>query len=75
MIHRIQLDLKVNNQPVKCTIISAKPSLVVHFDTNDIHIQKHLSMGQSAIERTLGMAGWHLDKWSVSAYDDGVEME
>ncbi len=75
LIHRIQFDLRVNQQPVRCILTSAKPSLLVHFDADDIHLQEHLKQGQSVMERTLIAIGWRIENWTVSTFHDRMETE
>jgi hypothetical protein len=70
LVHRIQFDIRVNDKPVRCTIISAKPSLLVHFDTNDILLEKHLTRGQERVAEVLKNEGWQLMQWSVSDFSE-----
>lgn len=73
LVHRIQFDIRVNDKPVRCTIISAKPSLLVHFDTNDIKLEKHITRGQERVAEVLKNEGWQLMQWSVSPFSEDKE--
>jgi hypothetical protein len=73
LVHRIQFDFRVNDQPVRCTITSAKPSLLVHFDTNSASLRVHLEIGREGISKVLINQGWQLEQWSVSPFGNEAE--
>ncbi len=70
LVHRIQFEMRVNNQPIRCTLTSMKPTLWVHFDTDDDLLKKHLTIGQEILTLTLKGTGWNLEQWTVSSYED-----
>ncbi len=73
LVHRIQFDFHVADNPVRCTVTSAKPTLFIHFDSDDAFLRKDLKQGASALSIPLQKAGWHVEQWTVSAFQDWTE--
>lgn len=69
LVHRLKFEFIVHQQPVQCTMIAAKPTLLVHFETNDFKLQTHLATGGSVLPEILLQLGWHIEQWSVSTLE------
>ena len=67
VVHRLQLDVAVNQHPLRCIITASHPTLIVHFATNDLHLQDVLQAGVTPLTATVRATGWNLDKLTVGS--------
>jgi hypothetical protein len=70
MVHRIQFEMMLGTDPVKCSLTCALPTLLLHFETNNERLRLHLSAGKDIIQPLLSRQGYELHQWTVSHIED-----
>lgn len=66
LVHRIEFEVMVGADLLKCTMTSSTPTLLLHFETDNQRLRNHLSAGKQIVQPLLSKHGFELHQWSVS---------
>lgn len=70
MVHRLVIETRVDGEAVFVTLLSSRPSLSVHVETNHEPLRRACEAAQP-LKDTLKGLGWHIERWSVSSFGEG----
>ncbi len=72
MVHRLVIETRVDGEAVFVTLLSSRPSLSVHIETNHESLRRACETAQP-LKNALEGLGWHIERWSVSSLREGED--
>jgi hypothetical protein len=63
LVHRLVLNIVVNDTPVSISIIAAKPSIAIHIATDHGGLRGRMESGLPDVMETLNRSGWTVDSY------------
>lgn len=73
LVHQLNLELRVDNFPVKIQLVCAKPAVSIKLETNHSQLRTNLQQRWEGVQGALQELGWRVERWTVSTLAQGEE--
>jgi hypothetical protein len=69
VVHRLNLVVSYEGQPVRIQFISARPDISIHVSTSHKALRSRLTQCAEMVETSLATLGWRMNQWTVGEWD------